>query len=235
LETIDTLQGAGMRVAGAGRNLEEARRPARLVLPGGRFLLVFGMGTSSSGIPRSWSAQPDRPGVDLIPMPSEREADEVAERVARWRQPGDLALVSLHWGSNWGYEVAADHIRFAHRLVEGGVDVVHGHSSHHPRPVEVYRHRLILYGCGDFINDYEGIAGYEEYRSDLVLMYLAELGPGGALEGLQLVPFQLRKLRLCRASFDDARWLEGTLNRASASFGTRLVATADATLSLVIS
>ena len=40
---------------------------------------------------------------------------------------------------------------------QGGIDVVHGHSSHHPRPIEVYQRRLILYGCGDFIDDYEGI------------------------------------------------------------------------------
>ena len=48
-------------------------------------------------------------------------------------------------------------IRFAHRLIDAGVDVVHGHSSHHPRPIEVYRGKLILYGCGDTIDDYEGI------------------------------------------------------------------------------
>jgi poly-gamma-glutamate capsule biosynthesis protein CapA/YwtB (metallophosphatase superfamily) len=30
--------------------------------------------------------------------------------------------------------------------------------------IEGYRDRLILYGCGDFLNDYEGIKGYEEFR-----------------------------------------------------------------------
>ena len=34
---------------------------------------------------------------------------------------------------------------------------MHGHSSHHPRPIEVYRGKLILYGCGDLVDDYEGI------------------------------------------------------------------------------
>ena len=45
-------------------------------------------------------------------------------------------------------------------IEEAGVPVVHGHSSHHPKAIEVYEGRLILYGCGDFLNDYEGIAGY---------------------------------------------------------------------------
>lgn len=39
-----------------------------------------------------------------------------------------------------------------------GVDVVHGHSSHHAKGAEVYRGKLILYGAGDLISDYEGIS-----------------------------------------------------------------------------
>ena len=51
---------------------------------------------------------------------------------------------------------------------------MHGHSSHHAKGIELYREGLILYGCGDFINDYEGISGYEEFRGDLAVMYLPE-------------------------------------------------------------
>src|SRR5690606_10004038 len=97
-------------------------------------------------------------------------------------------VVSIHWGSNWGYEVTDAQVAFAHALIDGGVDVVHGHSSHHPRPFEVYRDRLVLYGCGDFLNDYEGISGYEAYRSELTLLYLPTLAPDGALRSMSLVP-----------------------------------------------
>ena len=79
------------------------------------------------------------------------------------KQAGDLLLVSIHRGGNWGYEVPKAHKSFAHRLIdEARVDVVHGHWSHHVRPIEVHRGKLILYGCGDFINDYEGIGGRKE-------------------------------------------------------------------------
>ena len=47
--------------------------------------------------------------------------------------------------------------------------VVHGHSSHHPRPLEIYRGKPVLYGCGDLINDYEGIGGYERFHDELRL------------------------------------------------------------------
>ena len=133
----------------------------------------------------------------------------------------DLVVASIHWGTNWGYDVPRDHVRFAHWLVDGGVDIVHGHSSHHPRPIEVYRNRLILYGCGDFINDYEGIEGHEQYRDDLVLMYFATLSPAtDELTALHMTPMQIRNVRLNRTSQADSQWLRDTLERVSAPYGS---------------
>jgi len=149
-----------------------------------------------------------------------RTVGEVAGHLQAGREPGDLTVVSLHWGSNWGYEVGRDQVAFAHRLIDGGVGLVHGHSSHHPRPIEVYRGRLILYGCGDFIDDYEGIAGHREYRDDLRLMYFATLRRRtGELTELRMVPMQARKMRLSHASGPDRRWLAATLGRISRPFG----------------
>jgi len=76
----------------------------------------------------------------------------------------------IHWGSNWAYVISEAQTVFAHELIDGGVDIVHGHSSHHPRPVEAYRDKLVLYGCGDFIDVYEGIAGDQEYWDNLRLL-----------------------------------------------------------------
>ena len=94
------------------------------------------------------------------------------------------------------------------------MDIVFGHSSHHVRPLEVYHEKLILYGCGDFIDDYEGISGYEHYRDDLVLMFFPSVDPAtGRLLSLRMTPLQIRKLRLNRASTEDSHWLCTTLNR----------------------
>src|SRR5690606_33213705 len=116
----------------------------------------------------------------------------------------DVLIASIHWGSNWGFAVPHGHVEFARRLIDGGVDIVHGHSSHHARPIEVYRDKLILYGCGDFIDDYEGIGGHEEFRDDLRLLYFATLERGtGRLVHLRVAPMQARKMRLLRASSED--------------------------------
>jgi poly-gamma-glutamate synthesis protein (capsule biosynthesis protein) len=103
------------------------------------------------------------------------------------------------------------------------VDVIHGHSSHHVKGLEVYKNRLILYGSGDFLNDYEGIRGHERYRPDLTLMYFPTLDVStGALVQLRLVPMQIRNFQLNRPSRDDAAWLRHVLQRESKAAGLRI-------------
>jgi poly-gamma-glutamate synthesis protein (capsule biosynthesis protein) len=224
LETLDVLRAAGIVTAGAGRNVEEAWQPAAIPLRHGGRVLVFSLASTSSGVPLEWAAAGlDHPGVALLEDFSNATASTVVQRICAARRPGDLVIASLHWGSNWGWEVAHDQVRFAHRLVDGGVDIVHGHSSHHPRPFEVYQGRLILYGCGDFINDYEGITGYEEFRDDLRLMYFATCDvTTGALTDLEVVPLQARRLQLQQPSQADRDWMRQTLERIGRPFGTRL-------------
>jgi poly-gamma-glutamate synthesis protein (capsule biosynthesis protein) len=220
-ETLLTLDRAGVARAGAGWTAEEAASPARLEVAGKGRVLVFSLGSATSGIPWAWGATGDRPGVHLLAHLSEEVAGRVASRICREKQPGDVTVASIHWGGNWGYEIPDEQIRFARRLIEEGVDLVHGHSSHHVKGLEVYRDRLILYGCGDFLTDYEGISGYEEFRGDLALMYLVQVDPQqGRLVAARLVPMQVRKMRLNRASEADAKWLCDLLNRLGARFGT---------------
>jgi poly-gamma-glutamate capsule biosynthesis protein CapA/YwtB (metallophosphatase superfamily) len=234
IETLEALKNAGLQTAGAGRDIEEARQPARVELPGSGNLFVFALGSESSGIPPSWAATQERPGVHFLSELSEASVEDIKHRIERLKRPGDVVVVSVHWGSNWGYEVPPEHVWFAHRLVTAGVDIVHGHSSHHPQPIEVYQRKLILYGCGDFINDYEGIEGHEEFRGDLSLMYFATLDPSdGALLELRMLPMQIRKMRLQRASETDARWLAERLSWFSTDFGSQ-IEVADGDLDLLL-
>jgi poly-gamma-glutamate synthesis protein (capsule biosynthesis protein) len=104
---------------------------------------------------------------------------------------------------------------------EAGFDVIHGHSSHHVKAIEVYRGRLILYGCGDLLNDNEGIGGYEAFRGDLGLMYFAQINPRtGKLLSLDMTPTHVRHFRVNYASPGDAAWIATVLNREGKSFGT---------------
>jgi poly-gamma-glutamate synthesis protein (capsule biosynthesis protein) len=222
-ETLDVLAAAGLTTTGAGRDEEEAWRPAVATTPDGRRVVVLSVGDCSSGVPARWAAGASRPGVALLPDLSGRTARRVARLLVEGARPGDLRVVSVHWGGNWGYDVEPAQRRFAHALVDAGVHLVHGHSSHHPRQVEVHHGHLVLYGCGDLVNDYEGIGGYEAFRDEVRALHLVSLDPrDGTLLGLRLVPFAARRLRLDRAGADDARWLADTLNRAGQALGTAL-------------
>ena len=234
-ETIATLAAHGIRCAGAGRSLPQAFAPAAIDVAASGRVLVFGYGAASSGIPRHWRAADRRGGVNLLADLSERTVGAVAEQVRRVKRAGDIVVASIHWGRNWGYEIGRDERRFAHGLIDdAAVDVVHGHSSHHAKAIEVYRGRPILYGCGDFLNDYEGIGGYRDFRGDLVLLYLVTLEmPGGQLRRLEALPFRIRRFRLERASRNDAKWLCDTLDREGERVGTGVVLSADDTLCVV--
>ena len=222
-DTLDALARAGVQAVGAGRDAAEARQPVAVPVPGGSRAVVFSYGAASSGIPPGWAATAARPGVNFLPNLSDATADDVIARVRAVKQAGDVVVVSIHWGSNWGYGIDRDQVRFAHRLIDGGIDVIHGHSSHHPRPIEVYQSKLVLYGCGDCIDDYEGISGHDNYRDDLRLLYFASLAPDtGALAALQMVPMQARKMRLHRANATDSEWLAMVLERISHPFGSRI-------------
>jgi poly-gamma-glutamate synthesis protein (capsule biosynthesis protein) len=233
-ETLATLHRAGLRTAGAGLDLAEAAAPATLELVDGARVLVFAFATASSGVPSSWAAGRRRSGVNFLEDLSERRVHEVAAAVRHHRRDSDIVIASIHWGPNWGYAVSRSERAFAHGLIEAAdVDIVHGHSSHHAKGIEVYRDRLILYGCGDFLNDYEGIGGYEEYRGDLALMYFATLEPGdGRLRGLAMTATRVRRFRIERAGREDAEWLRGALSREGANLGTRLELRPDGTLAL---
>ena len=222
-ETLDVLSAAGLATAGAGCDEDAAWRPAAAPAPAGHRVVVLSVGAPSAGLPSSWAAGAGRPGVAVLPDLGGRTARRVAARLVEGARPGDLRVVSVHWGSNWGYDVEPSHRRFAHTLVEAGVHVVHGHSSHHPRPVEIHDGHLVLYGCGDLVNDYEGIGGYEAFRDEVRALHLVRLDPvDGTVLGLRLVPFVARRLRLDRAGPADARWLAGTLTRAGRPLGTAL-------------
>jgi poly-gamma-glutamate synthesis protein (capsule biosynthesis protein) len=221
VETIETLQAARVKTAGAGRDATQAASPAILSMRRGR-VLVFGFGSVTSGIPRGWAATATKPGINILQDLSDKAARRIAQQVGAARQKGDIVVASIHWGANWGYEVPSEQRAFAHKLIdEAGVDVVHGHSSHHAKGIEIYQGKPILYGCGDFINDYEGISGHRGYRGDLVLMYFPTIDLAtGKLVRLETVPLQLKRFQLHPASRADAAWIQGILEREGRALGT---------------
>ncbi|HWI81137.1 CapA family protein [Ramlibacter sp.] len=221
-ETLASLHAAGLRTAGAGADADEAAEPAALPLAAGGRLLVFAYATADSGVPEDWAASGTRCGVNFLATASPQSAQRIAGLVLQRRRPGDLVVVSVHWGGNWGFGIGPQQRGFAQALIDAGAaDIVHGHSSHHPKGVEVHRDRLVLYGCGDLINDYEGIEGHESWHPELAVMYFPQLAAAtGELQELLLVPLRRRRLRLEPAAAGEASWLAQMLEREGRALGT---------------
>ena len=235
LDTIEILDTMGIKHAGAGRTPREAQTPAILNGRKGSRVIVFSVGSVSSGIPVEWSARENQPGINVMESQSDDPVSLLAGTVRGIKRKGDVVIVSIHWGGNWGYKIPCSQRILAHRLVdEAAVDIIHGHSSHHIKAIEVYKGSLILYGCGDFLNDYEGIEGYESFRGDLGLMYFADIDPyTRRLLALRMVPTQVRQFRVVRAREIDSKWLEDLLNREGKRFHTQVKRSAENILTLV--
>lgn len=232
-ETLSHLEAAGITVVGAGADRMEAQAP-RILGPesnastsgarssragqaaaprasvAGR-VAVLAACFPDSGVPRLWAAEEESSGVFFLEEPGERAAESVVD--ALHTVPEEVPRVlSVHWGPNWGYQIPEKHRRFARALVESGaVDFIFGHSSHHPKEIEVYRESGVIYGAGDFINDYEGIGGHKEYKPDLGLLYVVEL-TRGALRRMEAVPLRRRRFRLERVSGQESAFLRGVMS-----------------------
>jgi poly-gamma-glutamate synthesis protein (capsule biosynthesis protein) len=233
-ETLATLKQAHIKTAGAGANDKEAQAPALFEIPGKGRVILFSFGDESSGVPYNWKASENKAGVNVLNDLSKKTIRQIANQVNAVKGKNDIVVASIHWGGNWGYHIPSEHTRFAHGLIdEANVDVVHGHSSHHPKGIEVYRNKPIIYGCGDFINDYEGISGYKEYRDDLSLMYFVTLNVlTGELVRFQLVPTQIKQFRVNHATQTDTKWLADMLNREGQKLNTQVKLNDDKTMSV---
>ena len=86
--------------------------------------------------------------------------------------------------------------------------------------------------CGDLINDYEGIGGYEKYRGDLGLTYVVTMGSHG-LETLEMTPMRMRGFRAERVTGPEVEWLASTLDCHSRMFETGIRVTDDERLEVV--
>ena len=219
-ETLASLHTAGIATAGAGVDDGAAWAPAVVARPAGRRLLVFAVATPDSGVPESWAAATRRAGVAVLHELSRASAQRFAEVVRRHRRAGDRVVVSIHWGANWVSEVPAAQRAFARALVDlGAADLVHGHSAHHPLPAELHQGHAVLYGCGDLIDDYEGIGSHGPWRHDLAVLWRARLhAADGRLEQLDAIPLQRRRLRLRQADAEAAEAI-GDLLQVDAATG----------------
>ena len=108
--------------------------------------------------------------AENILMIDNNNIDPIYQKIEHLKQKNKFIVLSIHWGSNWVQGDMPNHIQqFAKNLIDIGVNIVFGHSAHHivKNPVEKYKNGIIIYGLGDFINDY---SVRDEFNSDEALI-----------------------------------------------------------------
>ena len=145
-----------------------------------------------------------------------------------------LKIFSIHWGPNYTWQPSFDIRSLAHFLIdECDVDIVHGHSAHHVQGVELYKGKLIMYGCGDFVDDY---ALNERFRNDLGAVWRVVVeeedrsggdDDGGAGLGLRLERLEVYPTRCDRFQVtlldredEDHDWVRRKITALSEEMGT---------------
>lgn len=191
-ETVEQLDNAGIVVAGIGTSEKRAKGAkfmeleARLGDEPKKLKLAF---FSASDHPDDWSSQPGFYFLD----PAEPPPSSLAAAIKAAKSQSDLVVFSFHWGPNYAWHPSRAIRSFAHWLVDQGVDLIHGHSSHHVQGIEIYKNKPIFYGIGDAIDDY---AVDHEYRNDLGMFCRLHLGIQNdkwTLQQIDLIPTKIFK------------------------------------------
>jgi poly-gamma-glutamate synthesis protein (capsule biosynthesis protein) len=210
LDTLAQLEAAGIRYAGAGRDGEEAARPA--LLEGGVALVAF----TDNEPP--FAAGPGKPGTNYLPVSVEPEVlRRVEEAIGAAREAGARTVVfSNHWGPNMVERPREVFRRFARAVVDLGADLYYGHSAHVFQGVEIYRGKPILYDTGDFIDDY---AVDPRLRNDRSFLFRVSI-EDGALERLELFPVILPYARVELARGTEREAILDRMVSLSAEMGT---------------
>jgi poly-gamma-glutamate capsule biosynthesis protein CapA/YwtB (metallophosphatase superfamily) len=191
-EMLEILDRAGIVHSGAGANVKQASGLATAEICGRKLgLLAF-----TDNEPE-WEATADWPGVFYVPTDlNDSRAKQLLGIIRGHREVVDMLIVSAHWGSNWGYVPPKEHVVFAHALMDAGADIVFGHSSHVFRGIESYKGRPIVYGAGNFVDDY-AVDIIE--RNDQSFIYLIDTA-NRIPRGLRMYPTVIRRCRAYCAS-----------------------------------
>lgn len=196
IETLETLDHAQIRHVGAGKNLEEARKPVILNCKGIKVGIV-GCTDNEPG----WEAGQQKPGVRYIKV---GDLKTVLEDIVPLREHVDLLVLSIHWGPNMRPFPSSEFMAFAHALIGNGVDILHGHSAHIFQGYETYKNGLILYDTGDFIDDYAVDPALRNDRSFFFKVHVSKRG----VEKLELIPVRIKDCCVHLAKGNEAKEIQ---------------------------
>ena len=172
---------------------------------------------SASDHPSDWISVPSFHLLARYDLPSLYA--QLEPLIVTARSNSDFVIFSVHWGPNYQWIPDKKIQELARWMIHQGVDLIHGHSSHHVQGLEIVQrkdgtHGLILYGCGDFLDDY---ATDEQYRNDLGALFQLHVSVSPLLsqdrksksirlQSLSVFPTRCSNFQVNQLNRDDIDW-----------------------------
>ncbi|MCM1123255.1 MAG: CapA family protein [Eubacterium sp.] len=145
IDTMETLEKAGITYVGAGRNLQEARRPVYYIINNMKIAFVAATQIERLDNPDTRGATDTLAGVFRC-----WNGDNLLETIREAKENSDFVIVYLHWGTE--NEAATDWAqeKQAPEVVAAGADLIIGAHPHCLQPISVVQGVPVMYSLGNF-------------------------------------------------------------------------------------
>lgn len=168
IDTIGMFRDMGKQVIGAGRDAEEARKPAIIERNGVRIAILAycsvlrsgqAAGKGKVGIApmrahNHYLAEEFQPGTPpkIVTVPYEEDVLAMQEDIRKAKQQADAVVMSIHWGLRLVPKTICTYQPpVAHAAIDAGADLILGHHAHSIKAIEVYKGKVCFYSIGNFM------------------------------------------------------------------------------------
>jgi poly-gamma-glutamate synthesis protein (capsule biosynthesis protein) len=170
LDTLNNARKIGVEVIGAGKDIEEARRPVILERKG----MKIGFLAFNSIIPAGYAAGPDKAGCNPIRIttfyeqidqqpgtppviwifPNVQDVEVMEDDIRTLKKQVDLVILSMHWGVHFQSSVIPQYaFQVGHAAIDVGADLIIGTHAHILKGIEIYKGKVIFHSLCNFAMD----------------------------------------------------------------------------------
>lgn len=145
LDTLDTLNNAGMPYVGAGHNIDEASTPYYFVVDGKKIAIIGATQIERYPNPNTRGATDSLSGVFRC-----LEPERLIETIKKAKEECDFVILYIHWGTESTDELDWCQEPQALQYTDAGVDLIIGDHPHVLQEVAYVNNVPVIYSLGNF-------------------------------------------------------------------------------------
>ena len=165
-DMLDSFDAIEMPYVGAGRNLEEAKKPYYLTLPSG-YRVAFVNATRAEKWGIDTPGATDTAGGVLLCYNTAEFIDTIKTAKAN----SDYVVAIIHWGTESSHRLEQVQITTAQDYINAGADIIVGGHAHTLQGIDYNDGKPIIYNLGDFI--------FNDQTEDTGILQIKFLASGG--------------------------------------------------------